>query len=67
MWKRIIYEEWHSWVPVAAFILTAVIFIILTARAILMGRERARHMANKPLEDDQPSPDTKASTDRDDD
>ena len=25
MFKRIIYEDWHAWVPIAAFLITAVI------------------------------------------
>ncbi len=55
MFKRIIYEDWHAWVPVAAFLITAGIFIVLTTRAILMGKARACEMAAKPLEDGDPS------------
>ena len=67
MFKRIIYEEWQSWVPIVAFVLTAIVFVVLSVRAILMGKDRARKMANKPLEDDPPADRTEAPTHQDHD
>jgi hypothetical protein len=52
MFKRLIYEEWQSMVPIAAFILTAIGFVILTARAFFIKPDRADHMAHLPLNDD---------------
>ena len=39
-------------VPIAAFILTAVGFVILTARAFFIKPDQSKHMANLPLSDD---------------
>ncbi|MCB1095483.1 MAG: hypothetical protein R3F19_26415 [Verrucomicrobiales bacterium] len=52
MFKRLIYEEWQSMIPIAAFILTAIGFVILTARAFFIKPDQSDHMAHLPLSDD---------------
>lgn len=52
MFKRMIYEEWQSIIPILAFLLTAVGFLFLTIRAVLIKPDKSRHMSNLPLSDD---------------
>ena len=56
MFKRIIYEEWHTVVPVIGFILTASAFILILLRAFFTKKDKINHMSHLPLEqDDQPA------------
>ena len=62
MFKRLIYEEWHEWVPIAAFLLTALAFLILVGRALIMKREKAERLAGLPLQgDSHPAPNAEES------
>lgn len=54
VWKRLHYDEWAGIVPHIAFTLTALGFIYLTIRAIRMKKTTRDHLANLPLEDEQP-------------
>ena len=49
MFKRLIYEEWQSVIPVAAFVLTVVGFAILTARAVFMKPDKSKYLSRLPL------------------
>ncbi len=51
MFKRLIYDEWTSVVPIIAFVLTFIVFLVLLVRALLMRRERADHLSKLPLEE----------------
>lgn len=53
MFKRIIYEEWHSTVPIIAFILTFGVFIFFVVRAMRLQRDEVRRLASLPLDLDQ--------------
>lgn len=55
MYRRVLYENWHSIVPVVAFGVTFTIFSFAFIRALLMRKDKAGEMAAKPL-DDGPSP-----------
>lgn len=55
MFKRIIYEDWVAIVPIVSFILTAGVFAITTARAMMISKPRREHLANLPLADSIPS------------
>ncbi|MCF6311245.1 MAG: hypothetical protein L3J39_02230 [Verrucomicrobiales bacterium] len=52
MFKRLILEEWQMVIPVVAFALTFGVFLILSAKAILLGEKQSEHMASLPLAND---------------
>jgi hypothetical protein len=54
MFRRVVTESWHDWVPYAAFALTSGVFIFAFIRTMLMRRERIDHLAHLPLDDDKP-------------
>ncbi|MFZ4764221.1 MAG: hypothetical protein ACOYMN_04635 [Roseimicrobium sp.] len=51
MYRRVLYEDWHSIVPVVAFAVTFVIFTFAFIRALAMRQDKAGEMAAKPLDD----------------
>ncbi|MFK5922172.1 MAG: hypothetical protein QM496_08325 [Verrucomicrobiota bacterium] len=52
MFKRLILEEWQMVIPVVAFALTFAVFLVLSAKAILLGKKQSEHMASLPLAND---------------
>ena len=58
MFKRIIYDDWASLVPLISFWFTFAVFLAITVRALLLKKEKVNHMASLPLEDE---PDSKAA------
>ncbi len=54
MFKRITYEEWTSIVPIIGFLLTFGVFLIIVVRAMFMKKKKRDHLANLPLEGEQP-------------
>ncbi len=53
MFKRIIYDDWTNIVPMISFCLTFGVFLVITARALLLKKTTVNHLENLPLEDDQ--------------
>ena len=51
MFKRIIYDDWTSIVPLISFWLTFSVFLAITIRALFMKKATVAHMENLPLED----------------
>jgi hypothetical protein len=51
MFKRLFYDEWTAMIPIIAFLITFIGFLILTIRAILMRREVADEISRLPLDD----------------
>jgi hypothetical protein len=51
MYSRVLYENWHSIVPVIAFVVTFTVFISAFTRSLAMRKDKAEAMAAKPLED----------------
>jgi uncharacterized membrane protein YdfJ with MMPL/SSD domain len=54
MFKRVIYEDWATIVPIISFIATAAVFIIATVRALCLPKARCRELADIPLDDSTP-------------
>ena len=54
MFKRIIYEQWTSIVPIISFCLTFAVFAVMSIRALRLKRDAVRHMAAMPLQDEAP-------------
>ncbi|GAA5122141.1 hypothetical protein JIN84_01640 [Luteolibacter yonseiensis] len=49
MFKRIVYEDWATIVPIISFIATAGVFFIATIRALCLPRHRCDQLASIPL------------------
>lgn len=62
MFKRIIYDDWTSMVPLISFWLTFSVFLAITVRAMLLKRKTVQHIAHLPLEDDEKPLTQKASS-----
>lgn len=54
MFKRILYDHWHTIIPIIAFVLTFSVFIFYVVRALRMGRPEADRLSRMPLEDPHP-------------
>jgi hypothetical protein len=52
MFKRIIYDDWTSIVPLISFWLTFGVFLAITIRALFMKKATVNHMENLPLEEE---------------
>lgn len=52
MFRRVILEDWHVWVPYFCFALTFAAFIFIVIWALLLKKPRIDHDAALPLEDD---------------
>jgi hypothetical protein len=55
MFKRIIYDDWTSIIPLISFWLTFGVFLAITVRALFLKKSTVSHMENLPLEDDETS------------
>jgi len=53
MFKRVILESWHDYVPYVCFALIAGAFLVILIRAILMKTSDAERLASMPLLDDE--------------
>jgi hypothetical protein len=51
MYSRVLYESWHSVVPIVAFAVTFTVFTIALLRSLVMRKDKADAMAAKPLDD----------------
>lgn len=52
MFKRILYEDWASIVPIIAFAVTFLVFLVATIRALRIRPEERSRLAALPVEDD---------------
>lgn len=55
MFKRVIYEEWASIVPIISFVFTFGVFAFATFRALFLSKDRCQSLAGLPLEDSSPA------------
>jgi hypothetical protein len=53
MFKRVILESWHDYVPYVCFALIAGAFLVILIRAVLMKSGDAERLASMPLLDDE--------------
>ncbi len=51
MFRRVILESWHDYIPYIGFALIAGVFVIIVVYALLMPKSRVRHLASMPLRD----------------
>jgi len=52
MFRRVILESWHEYVPYICFALVGGVFILIVARALLMPKSQVQRLASMPLRDD---------------
>lgn len=55
MFKRVILEDWASIVPILAFVILFIVFLVTTLRAIRLSPEQRSQMADLPLKESQES------------
>ncbi len=55
MFKRILHEDWATWIPVISFILIFAFFLVATLRALALGKDRREHLAWLPITGDEPT------------
>lgn len=60
MFKRIQYAEWQDILPILAFCISFLLFLLIVIRALRMRKDRAKEMAELPL-----SEETKTSISKD--
>lgn len=52
MFKRVTYENWVLLILIISFVLVASIFIIGTIRAFSMPKDKRKHLAELPLDEE---------------
>lgn len=50
MFSRVIYERWHEWVPLVAFVVTSFVYGLMTVRGLMLRKDKADRMSNLPLD-----------------
>jgi hypothetical protein len=50
MFKRMIVEDWAHYIPFVAFFIFAAVFIVVTIRALRLGKAERNRLASLPLE-----------------
>ena len=50
MFKRVFVEDWAQNIPVIAFFIFAIVFLLVSIRAMRLDRKKREHMANLPLD-----------------
>ena len=50
MFKRVILEDWAVWSPFIAFFIFFVVFALVTARALRLGKSERERLAAMPLD-----------------
>ena len=53
MFKRLSYDEWQAMIPMIAFMITFMGFLIFTIRALFMKRQQAVQLSHLPLDETQ--------------
>jgi cbb3-type cytochrome oxidase subunit 3 len=53
MFKRIIYDDWTSIIPLISFWLTFGVFLAIIVRALFLKNTTVNHMENLPLNEDE--------------
>jgi ABC-type uncharacterized transport system permease subunit len=52
MFKRILHEDWATYVPIISFVVIFVFFLVATLRALALNKVQREHLAALPLADD---------------
>jgi hypothetical protein len=51
MFKRVIIEDWAHIVPFVSFFIFATVFVLVTLRAMRLGKAERQRLASLPLQD----------------
>jgi len=57
MFKRIQYAEWSDILPILAFCISFLLFLLIVIRAVRMRKSKADEMAHLPLAEETEKPD----------
>ena len=52
MFRRVILESWHEYVPYVCFAIIASVFLLIVVRTLLMPNAQIQRLASMPLRDD---------------
>lgn len=52
MFRRLNFDTWDGWIPLAGLLLTLAVFIIFFIRALRMKPSEVHHLSHLPLEDE---------------
>ena len=50
MFKRVFVEEWAQNIPIIAFFIFAIVFVLVSIRAMRLDKREREHLANLPLD-----------------
>lgn len=53
MFKRVIVENWALCIPIISFFIFLTVFVLVTIRAMCLGKSERTRLAALPLEDNQ--------------
>lgn len=53
MFRRVILESWHEYVPYVCFAIIASVFLLIVVRALFMPKAEVQRLASMPLRDDE--------------
>lgn len=53
MFRRVILESWHEYVPYVCFAIIASVFLLIVVRVLLMPKSQVQRLASMPLRDDE--------------
>lgn len=51
MFKRVILDEWTTIVPIISFCIFFIVFLVVTLRALRLGKSERERLSSLPLED----------------
>ncbi len=56
MFKRILIDGWSLYVPVISFVIFAVVFVVVSVRALRIGKAERERLAALPLDETSENP-----------
>jgi hypothetical protein len=56
MFKRVILDEWTTIVPIFSFCTFFIVFLVVTLRALRLGKEERERLSSLPLESNAETP-----------
>ena len=50
MYKRVLYEHWHVWLPLIAFGVASFVYLLMAFRGATLKKDQANHLAQLPFD-----------------
>lgn len=51
--KRVVFEDWSLWVPMVSFGIFFTVFVMVSVRAMFLGKSERERLAAMPIEESQ--------------